>query len=233
MAPSVGSLSAQGRSSAVPVTSAAFVLESPTPSDPKDSVRCGSFEFVPHTEASPLISAESRGNMDTIFGGVHFIIDSGGFLRLPRSNASSPRTSVPEGITPAATSAVPSRSTQEGSRDNFDDMGEQRKKRRDSRCGEEERIATRPQQYERGCHNTKSNKGRFHTPYLSATEQLEAPCYLHSYIDPKDVHEKSSHLLRNCRQFLEIRQFCDDLRAEATARIHTMERRAASYSYPP
>lgn len=79
----------------------------------------------------------------------------------------------------------------------------------------------------------QSNKNRLRTPYLSATEQLEAPCYLHSYIDPKDGHEKSSHLLRNCRQFLEIQQFCDDLRAKATARVHTMERRAGPYSYPP
>ncbi|KAK1681520.1 hypothetical protein QYE76_042368 [Lolium multiflorum] len=92
---------------------------------------------------------------------------------------------------------------------------------------------TLPRQYEQGCHSIQSSKNRLRTPYLSATEQLEAPCYLHSYIDPKDCLEKSSHLLRNCRQFLEIRQFCDDLRAEATARVHTTERRAASYSYPP
>ena len=144
MAPSVGTLSAQGMSSAVPVTSAAFVLESPTPSDPKDSVRCGSFEFVPHTEASHLISAESRGNMDTTFGGVHFIIDSRGFLRLPSSNASSPRTSVPEDIAPAATLAVLSRSAGEGSRDSVGAVEEQRKRRRDSRREEGEQTATRP-----------------------------------------------------------------------------------------
>jgi hypothetical protein len=38
--------------------------------------------------------------MDTTFGGVHFIIDSEGFLRLPSSNASSLRTSAPETIVP-------------------------------------------------------------------------------------------------------------------------------------
>ncbi|KAK1618074.1 hypothetical protein QYE76_023591 [Lolium multiflorum] len=103
LAPSVGTLSAQGKSSAVPVTSAAFLLESPTPSDPKDSIRCGSFEFVPHPEAPHPIPAESCGGMNTTFGGVHFIIDSGGFLRLPRTSASGPRTSVgrsPQGSEP-------------------------------------------------------------------------------------------------------------------------------------
>ncbi|KAK1664688.1 hypothetical protein QYE76_052847 [Lolium multiflorum] len=223
----------EGRSSAAPVTSAAFTLESPTPPERRDSVRCGSFEFVPHTEASRSISAEPRGNMDTTFGGVHFIVDSRGFLRLPSSNASSPRTSAPGNITPAAALAALSRSAGKGSRSSFDAVEEQRKRRRDSRREEEERIAARPRHYEQGCHNAQSSKNRLRTPYLSATEQLEAPCYLHSYIDPKDCLEKSSHLLRNCRQFLEIRQFCDDLRAEATARVHTMERRAASYSYQP
>jgi hypothetical protein len=98
LAPSVGNLSAQGTSSTVPVTSAAFVLTSPTPSSPRNSVRCGSFEYAPYVEASHPISSELRGDMDTTFGGVHFIIDSKGFLRLPISNASSLRTSALETI---------------------------------------------------------------------------------------------------------------------------------------
>ena len=204
MAPSVGNLSVQGMSSAVPVTSAAFVLESPTPPSPRNSVRCGSFEFTPRTEASHPISSEPRGNMDTTFGGVHFIIDSRGFLRLPSSNASSPRTSVPDDIAPPAALAVLPGNNGESSRRGFSSRGEQRNKRRDPRREEEERAASRPRQYERGCYNVQSSKNRLRTPYLSATEQLEAPCYLHSYIDPKDNLEKATHLLRNCRQFLEV-----------------------------
>ncbi|KAK1618418.1 hypothetical protein QYE76_023935 [Lolium multiflorum] len=233
LVPSVGILSAEGRSSAPVVTSAAFKLESPTPPERRDSVRCGSFEFVPHTEASRSISAEPRGNMGTTFGGVHFIVDSRGFLRLPSSNASSPGTSAPGNITSAAALAALSRSTRKGSRSSFDAVEEQRKKQRDSRREKEERVVARPRQYEQGCHSARLNKNRLRTPYLSATEQLEAPCYLHSYIDPKDCLEKSSHLLRDCREFIEIRQFCDDRRAEAMARVHTMERRVASYSYQP
>ena len=78
----------------------------------------------------------------------------------------------------------------------------------------------------------QSNKSRLRTPYLSATEQLEAPCYLHSYIDPKDNLEKATHLLRNCQQFLGVRQFCEDLRAETAAKAHSKER-VATHSYPP
>ena len=144
LAPSVGNLSAQGMSSTVPVTSAAFVLESPTPPSPRSSVRCGSFEYTPRTEALHPISTESRGNMDTTYGGVHFIIDSRGFLRLPSSSAPSPRTSVPDDIAPAAPLAVLPGNMGEGNRSSFGNKEEQRKRRRDSRREEEEQIATHP-----------------------------------------------------------------------------------------
>jgi hypothetical protein len=42
--------------------------------------------------------------MDATFGGVHFIIDSGGFHQLPSSTASSLRTSAPDTIVPPITS---------------------------------------------------------------------------------------------------------------------------------
>ncbi|KAK1662943.1 hypothetical protein QYE76_051102 [Lolium multiflorum] len=233
LAPSVGSLSAQGKSSAVPVTSAAFVLESPTPSDPKNSTRCGPLEFVPHFEPPHPIPAESCDGINTTFGGVHFIVDSEGFLRLPGTSASGLRTSVSAGVAPTTTLEAPSRSMREGSRGSLDLATGRRKRRRDSHREEEERVTNRPHQDKRGCQDTQPIHGRARSPYLSATEQLEAPCYLHSYIDPKDGREKSSHLLRNCRHFLEIRQFCDDLRAEAMSRVHIMEKRARTYSYPP
>ncbi|KAK1699375.1 hypothetical protein QYE76_016072 [Lolium multiflorum] len=171
--------------------------------------------------------------MDATFGDVHFIIDSGGFLRLPRTSASGLKAAVSEDVPPKTTLKVPPRSMQESNQGSFDVMAGRRKRRRDSYREEEGRTATHLRQFEQGCHDVLSIKGRTRSPYLSATEQLEAPCYLHSYIDPKDGREKSSHLLRNCRHFLEIRQFCDDLRAEAMSRVHAMERRAGFYSYPP
>ncbi|KAK1698062.1 hypothetical protein QYE76_014759 [Lolium multiflorum] len=44
------------------------------------------------------------------------------------------------------------------------------------------------------------------TPELPFAEQINAPCYLHVYIDPKDDKKKSSHLLRDCRQFIEMQK---------------------------
>ena len=233
MAPSVGNLSAQGRSSAVPVTSAAFLLESPTPAEPRDSIRCGTFEFAPHRETLHPIHARSSRNMDATFGGVHFIVDSGGFLRLPTDSAYDPKVAASEDVPQTAALKALPRSTQEGNQGSFDIITGQRKKRKGSHREEEGRTAVHRRQFEQGCHDTSSIRGRTRSPYLSATEQLEAPCYLHSYVDPKDGREKSSHLLRNCRHFLEIRQFCDDLRAEAISRVHTMEKRARSHGHPP
>ncbi|KAK1651897.1 hypothetical protein QYE76_069702 [Lolium multiflorum] len=39
---------------------------------------------------------------------------------------------------------------------------------------------------------------------LPYAEQINAPCYLHSYVDSKYGKTKSSHLLRDCRQFLDM-----------------------------
>jgi hypothetical protein len=41
---------------------------------------------------------------------------------------------------------------------------------------------------------------------LPFAEQINAPCYLHAYIDSKDNKKKSSHLLRDCRQFIEMQK---------------------------
>ncbi|KAK1686004.1 hypothetical protein QYE76_046852 [Lolium multiflorum] len=80
-APSVGNLLAQGKSSAVPVTSAAFLLESPTPAESTDPIRCGSFEFVPRREVLHPNPMASSHDAEAVFGGIHFVIDSGGFIR--------------------------------------------------------------------------------------------------------------------------------------------------------
>ncbi|KAK1695045.1 hypothetical protein QYE76_011742 [Lolium multiflorum] len=202
----MGSLSAQGRASAIPVTSASFVLDSPTPPDPMDPIRCGSSEFVPYLKPPHSIPAESCNGMTATFGGVHFIIDSGGFLRLPRTNTSGSKASISAEDTLAATLEIPPRSVQGGSRGSFDLTTGRKKWRKDLHHGEEECTTPHPRQSERGQGDVQPIYGRARSPYLSATEQLEAPCYLHSYIDPKDGREKSSHLLRNCRHFQEIRR---------------------------
>ncbi|KAK1610947.1 hypothetical protein QYE76_034620 [Lolium multiflorum] len=60
-----------------------------------------------------------------------------------------------------------------------------------------------------GNRNNSGNRGNYkprpqRTPELPFAEQINAPCYLHSYIDSKDNKTKSSHLLRDCRQFLDM-----------------------------
>ncbi|KAK1662604.1 hypothetical protein QYE76_050763 [Lolium multiflorum] len=62
---------------------------------------------------------------------------------------------------------------------------------------------------EDGNRNNSGNHGNYklrpqRTPELPFAEQINAPCYLHSYIDSKDNKTKSSHLLRDCRQFLDM-----------------------------
>ncbi|KAK1645940.1 hypothetical protein QYE76_063745 [Lolium multiflorum] len=56
---------------------------------PKDPIYCEPFEFASHLKPSHPAPSESSDNMTTTFGGVHFIIDSGGFLRLPRTGTQS------------------------------------------------------------------------------------------------------------------------------------------------
>jgi hypothetical protein len=59
------------------------------------------------------------------------------------------------------------------------------------------------------CISSGGNRGNYreHPPRvleLSFAEQLNAPCSIHAYIDPKDNAKKSSHLLRYRRQFLDL-----------------------------
>ncbi|KAK1627267.1 hypothetical protein QYE76_001582 [Lolium multiflorum] len=60
-----------------------------------------------------------------------------------------------------------------------------------------------------GNRNNSGNRANYkprqqRTPELPYAEQFNAPCYLHSYVDSKDGKTKSSHLLRDCRQFLDM-----------------------------
>ncbi|KAK1661583.1 hypothetical protein QYE76_049742 [Lolium multiflorum] len=205
----MGNPSAQGRHRRT--TTSARCTESPTPPGPKDPIYYEPFEFASHLKPSHSTPSESSNDMTTTFGGVHFIID-------PEAFASQGQVHVGHSVS-TETLEIPPRSTHGGNRGDPNHATGRKKRRRESHYGEREHEGM------------QSIHGRARSPHLSATEQLDAPCYLHSYIDPKDGREKSSHLLRNCRHFLEIRQFCDDLRSEAISRAHIMEKKARSYSY--
>jgi hypothetical protein len=60
-------------------------------------------------------------------------------------------------------------------------------------------------------------------------EKLKAPCYLHTYIDPKDNIKKASHLLKDCQKFLELQKLCGALRSCPDTQAHpTIQGAAAS-----
>ncbi|KAK1628815.1 hypothetical protein QYE76_003130 [Lolium multiflorum] len=95
LAPSVGTLSAQDRTSAEPVMSSAA---SSTPSSPHlgSPIRFGSYEFTPHSDSSRSTFSSLQGNMEMTFGSVHYNVNSEGILRLlesPISRSTSPSAS--------------------------------------------------------------------------------------------------------------------------------------------
>jgi hypothetical protein len=55
-------------------------------------------------------------------------------------------------------------------------------------------------------------------PELPFVEQLNAPCYIHAYIDPKDGTKKSSQLLRDYGQFIEMQKFYEIGRGNRSSR---------------
>ena len=95
LAPSVGNLSAQDRTSAEPDMSSAA---SSTPSSPRlgSPICFGSYEFTPHSDSSRSTFAGLQGNMEMAFGSVHYNVNSEGILRLlesPISRSTSPSAS--------------------------------------------------------------------------------------------------------------------------------------------
>jgi hypothetical protein len=46
---------------------------------------------------------------------------------------------------------------------------------------------------------------------------------LHVYIDPNDNIEKASHLLKDCRQFLDIHKLCEELSFNSEAMAHPIK----------
>jgi hypothetical protein len=109
---------------------------------------------------------------------------------------------------------------------------ERQKRRRDLRYQAIDHAASRHCQYDdqdEGHYDERSTRSRNQqirlprTSHLPASEQLVAPCYLHTYIDPKDNVEKASHLLKDCRQFLDIQKLCEELRSNSEALAHPMK----------
>ncbi|KAK1663306.1 hypothetical protein QYE76_051465 [Lolium multiflorum] len=95
LAPSVGTLSAQDRTSAEPVMSSA-ASSAPSSSHLGNPIRFGSYEFTPHSESSRSTFSGLQGNMDMAFGSVHYNVNSEGILRLlesPISRSTSPSAS--------------------------------------------------------------------------------------------------------------------------------------------
>jgi hypothetical protein len=75
--------------------------------------------------------------------------------------------------------------------------------RRDDRY-DDQRGDKRDDRRNGNCCGFGGNRGNYRerppwVPELPFAEQLNAPCYIHSYFDPKDNTRKSSHLLRDCR----------------------------------
>src|SRR5215218_7582578 len=69
---------------------------------------------------------------------------------------------------------------------------------------QDDRYDDRRDDRQDGNRNDSGNRGNYkprpqRTPKLPYAEQINAPCYLHSYTDSKDGKVKSSHLLRDCR----------------------------------
>ncbi|KAK1620215.1 hypothetical protein QYE76_025732 [Lolium multiflorum] len=160
LAPSMRNLLVQGTSSAAPIMSAMFppvspISSAPTSSSSRNSIRCGSFEFTPHNDASRSVPSGLRGGVDATFGSVHFIIDSGGFLRLPGSVAPGmERTATPPTVdVPPLTTIDPPYSLSNNDESNqryLSNIGsrqEHQKRRRDLHYQEIDHAASCPYQY--------------------------------------------------------------------------------------
>ncbi|KAK1616586.1 hypothetical protein QYE76_022103 [Lolium multiflorum] len=114
LAPSVGTLLAQDRSSADPVMSSTY---SSTPSSPNlgSPIRFGSYEFTPHSDSSRSNFSDLQGNMEMTIGSVHYNINAEGILQLlesPTSGSTSPSASssldLLAGLTGSMNSPAPS-----------------------------------------------------------------------------------------------------------------------------
>jgi hypothetical protein len=53
-------------------------------------------------------------------------------------------------------------------------------------------------------------------------EKLNGPCYIHAYIDPKDNFKKSTHMLRDWREFLDLPRFYESVSPGAKVQAYPM-----------
>jgi hypothetical protein len=56
---------------------------------------------------------------------------------------------------------------------------------------------------------------------------------MHSYIDPKDGVKKSSHQLKECRQFLDLQKFYEAMNQGANVQAYPMVHGAPTPNPPP
>ncbi|XP_071681806.1 uncharacterized protein [Lolium perenne] len=73
--------------------------------------------------------------------------------------------------------------------------------------------------------------------WADGEDNINAPCYLHAYIDPKDDKKKLSHLLRDCRQFFEMQKFIQQQQPSPPPppqhQVQQVQPRNSNESFPP
>ena len=109
LAPSVGTLLAQGRASTYPIVSSAASSMPSSSSSPivGSPIRFGSYEFTPHSDSSRSTFSDLQGNMEMTFGSVHYNVNAEGVLRLLEPYAhKSARKSPPSAAGPSMSSSV-------------------------------------------------------------------------------------------------------------------------------
>jgi hypothetical protein len=68
---------------------------------------------------------------------------------------------------------------------------------------------------------------------LPFAEKLNTPCYIHAYIDTKDNVKKSTHLLRDYRQLLDLQKIYESFNPGAKVQAYPMIQGAQPPNPPP
>ncbi|KAK1611749.1 hypothetical protein QYE76_035422 [Lolium multiflorum] len=108
LVPSVGRLSAQDLTSAVPIMSSTASSTPSSPSSPRlgSPIQFGSYEFTPHSDSSRSTFSDLQGNMEMTFGSVHYNINAEGVLRLLGPHAPSQYSSGEDNVDSIAKKAT-------------------------------------------------------------------------------------------------------------------------------
>jgi hypothetical protein len=106
--------------------------------------------------------------------------------------------------------------------------------RRDDRY-DDQRGDRRDDRRDNNRNSSGGNRGNYRertprVPELLFAEELNAHCYIHAYIGPKDNTKKLSHFLRDYRQFIDIQKFYETGRAATTPKLATATSASSSAS---